>query len=85
MPIIFCSEANFFQARGSLMSQKSQTRDPQLKVPPRGLVLRIFTFKVHRPQPGLNSRTLDLDASTLPRDHQGRQCFITGEINITID
>ena len=25
------------------MSLKSQTRDPQLKVPPGGLVLRIFT------------------------------------------
>ena len=33
----------FFQAWGSLTSLKSQTRDPQLKVPPRGLVLRIFT------------------------------------------
>ena len=31
-----------FQAWGSLMSLKSQTRDPQLKVPPGGLVLRIF-------------------------------------------
>ena len=33
-----------FQAWGSLTSLKSQTtRDPQLKVPPRGLVLRMFT------------------------------------------
>ena len=32
-----------FQARGCLTSLKSQTRDPQLKVPPGGLVLRIFT------------------------------------------
>ena len=31
-----------FQAWGSLASLKSQTRDPQLKVPPRGSVLRIF-------------------------------------------
>ena len=37
MPIKFCSEA-----WGCLTSLKSQTRDPQLKVPPRGLVLRIF-------------------------------------------
>ena len=33
----------FFQAWGSLTSLKSQTRGPQLKVPPGGLVLRIFT------------------------------------------
>ena len=32
-----------FQALGSLTSLKSQTRDPQLKVRPGGLVLRIFT------------------------------------------
>ena len=28
--------------------------------------------KIHRPQSGLNPRTLDLEASTLPRDHRGR-------------
>ena len=28
--------------------------------------------KIHRPQPGLNPRTLDIEASTLPRDHLGR-------------
>ena len=33
----------FFQAWGSLMCLKSQTREPKLKVPPGGLVLRIFT------------------------------------------
>ena len=44
MPIKFCSETYFFfQAWGSLTSLKSQTRDPQLKLPPGGLVLRIFT------------------------------------------
>ena len=54
----------FFQAWGSLTSLKSQTRDPQLKVPPGGLVLRIFTNlkKILRPQWGLNPRTLDLEA-----------------------
>ena len=41
------------------MSLKYQTRDPQLKVPPGGLVLRIFTStKIHRPQSDLNPRTL---------------------------
>ena len=34
---------HFFQAWGSLTSLKSQTRDLQLKFPPRGLVPRIFT------------------------------------------
>ena len=29
--------------------------------------------KIHRPQPDLNPRTLDLEASTLPRNHRGRR------------
>ena len=38
---------------------------------PEGLVLRIFTpWKIHRPHSGLNPRTLDLEASTLPRGRQ---------------
>ena len=41
--LLYWSGVYFFQAWGSLMSLKSQTRDPQLKVPPGGLVLRIFT------------------------------------------
>ena len=53
------------------MSLNSHTRDPRLKVIPGGLVLRIFTSgKIHRPHPGLNPRALDLEASTLPRDHR---------------
>ena len=49
------AEAYFFQAWGFIMSLKSLTRDPQLKVPPGGLVLRIFTsWKIHRSQLGLN-------------------------------
>ena len=43
MPIKVCLEAYFFQASGSLTSLKSQTRDLPIKVPPGGLVLRIFT------------------------------------------
>ena len=64
----------FFQAWGSLTSLKSQTRDHQLKVPPGGFVLMIFYVlkKIHRLQPGLNPRNLDLEAITLPRDHRGR-------------
>jgi hypothetical protein len=30
-------------------------------------------MKSHRPQPGLNPRTMDLEVSTLPRDHLGQQ------------
>ena len=43
MSIKFWSEAYCFQAWRSLTSLKYQTRDPQLKVPPGGHVLRIFT------------------------------------------
>ena len=64
----------FIQAWGSFKSLKSQTRDPQIKVPPEDLCsgfLRPET--IHRPQSGLNPRTLDLEARTLPRDHRDRQ------------
>ena len=42
-----------------------------LTVPPGGLLFRTFTSwkKVHRPQPGLNPRTLDTEVGTLPRYH----------------
>ena len=53
------AERPIFQAWVSLTSLKSQARGPQLKVPPGGLVLRIFTswkspstsagFKTHEP------------------------------------
>ena len=47
--------------------------DSPLKVPPGGLVFRIFTsWKIHRPQPDLNPRTFDVEASMLHRDHRGR-------------
>ena len=55
------------------MSLKSQTRDPQLKVPPKDLCSGFLRpEKIHRPQSGLNTRTLDFEASTLLRDHRGR-------------
>ena len=53
------------------MSLKSQTRDPWLKVPPRGLVQK----KIHRPQLDLNLWTLDLEANTLSWDHRDDQIF----------
>ena len=56
-----------FQALGSLTSLKSQTRDPQLKVHPGGLVLRILTsWKNPSTSAGFEP------ANTLPRDHRGR-------------
>ena len=61
----------FFQAWGYLTSLKYQTRDPQLKFPPGGLELRIFTSWKNASQPDLNPQTLDLEASTLPQDHWG--------------
>ena len=65
----------FFQARGSLTSLKSQTRDPQIKVLPEDLCSGFLRpEKIHRTQPDLNPRTLDLETSTLSRDHRGRHC-----------
>ena len=64
----------FFLAWSSLTSLKSQTLNLRLKVPPGRFMLRIFTsWKIHRHQPNLNPRTLDLEASTLPRDYRGRR------------
>ena len=64
MPIKFCSETYFFQARGLLTSLKCQNRDLQLKVPPGELVLRFLRpEKIHRLQPGLNAWTLDLETN----------------------
>ena len=37
--------------------------------------------KNHRTQPGLNPRTLDLEANTLPRDHWSRQCDLSDQLN----
>ena len=52
------------------MRLKSHIRDPQLKVPPGGLVLRISSG---RKNPEQNS--LDPEAITLPRDHRGRHMY----------
>ena len=50
------------------MSLKSQTRDPQLKSLPEYLCSGFLRpEKIHRPQSGLNPRTLNLEASTLPK------------------
>jgi hypothetical protein len=55
------------------MSLKSKTRDPSLKSLPEDLCSGFFRpEKIDRPQPDLNPRILDLEASTLTRDHWGR-------------
>ena len=44
-----------------------------LKSLPEDLISRFLRpEKIHRPLRGLNPRTLDLEAITLPRDHRGR-------------
>ena len=58
----------FFQAWGSLASLKSQTRDPQLKVPPGGLVLKIFTsWKNSSTSTGLEPANLGSRSPRPPR------------------
>ena len=47
MPIKFLLRDLFFQAGGSLTSLKSQTRDPQPKVSPVGLQLKIFSYPLN--------------------------------------
>ena len=55
------------------MSLKSQTQTPSLKSLPKDLCSGFLCpEKLHRPQPGLNPQTLDLKASTLPRDRRDR-------------
>ena len=74
-----------FQAWGSLTSLKFQTRDHQLKLPPGGLVLRIFTSwkksiylsRVSTREPWI------FEASTVPRDHRGRNQMVSNLTNHT--
>ena len=55
------------------MSLQYQTRDPSLKSLQEDLCSEFLRpERIYRPQPDLNPRTLDLEASTLPRDHRGR-------------
>ena len=62
------------------MSLKSYLRlgTPSLKSFPEDLCSGFLRpEKIHRPQPDLNPRTLDLEGSTLSRDHRGRLSLIT--------
>ena len=63
----------FFQTSGSLTSLKSQTRDPQFKVPPGGLVLRTFTsWKNPSTSAGFEPANLGSCGEHGTRDHRGR-------------
>ena len=53
------------------MSLKSQTRDPQLKVPPCAQDFYVLKKSIDLSR-GLNPRILDLEAITLPQVHRGR-------------
>ena len=65
------SEAYFF--RVEFFNQISDSEPPAFKSLPEDLCCSGFLRpeKIHRSQPGLNPRTLDPEASTLPRDHRG--------------
>ena len=63
----------FFSGLRFFNEPEIQIRDPQLKVPPGGLVLRIFTsWKNPSTLSDLKPWILDLEASTLPQDHRGQ-------------
>jgi hypothetical protein len=60
-------------AWGFLMCSKSTTRVTLLKVPPGGLVPRIFlSLKIRRPPPGLNPWHSSHEVGTEPLDYRGR-------------
>ena len=62
-----------FQAWSSLTNLKSQTRDPQLKVPPGGLVLNIFTtWKKPSTSDWFEPANLWSRSETVPWDHRDR-------------
>jgi hypothetical protein len=65
------------------MSLKSQARNPRLKVSPGFLRPECSGFlhpeKIHRPS---NPRTLNLQASMLPRDHRGRPTLSNPKYNL---
>ena len=73
MSIKVCSEAYFFRIEVFLTTQTLRLGTPSLKSLPEDLCSGYLRpEKIYRPQPGLNPRTLDLEVSTLPRDHRGR-------------
>ena len=67
------------------MSLKSHSWDSRFKVPLEDLGSGLYRAeKIHLPQPDLNPRIMDLEASTVPRDHQGRQFFYNNNFLISL-
>ena len=62
------------------MSLKSQTLDPRLNPLPDDLCSGfLHPEKIHRPQSGSNTRTLYLETSASPRDHQNLKLIVDHE------
>ena len=65
----------------------SQAQNPSLKSLPEDLCSGFLRpEKIHRPQSDFNPGTLDLEESTLPRDHRGRlglRIKLSPETNLT--
>ena len=70
MPIKVCSETYFFRLEVLYRESEISDSGPAAQSPSRRTCAQ--DFYIHRPQSGLNPRTLDPEASTLPRDHRGR-------------
>ena len=69
----FCSEAYIFRLELLWRVWNLRLGTPSLKYFLEDLCSGFLRpVKIHRSQSGLNSRTLDLGARTLPRDHRGR-------------
>ena len=74
---IWICRLNF--AQGSIFSGLRFFNEPEISDsgPPASLPEDLCSGvsrpeKIHRPQPGLNPRILDFEASTVPQDHRGR-------------
>ena len=72
MPIKFTQRPSFSDLRFFNEPEISGLGTPKLKSFSEDLCSGFLRpEKIHRPQPGLNSRTLALEARTLPRDRRG--------------
>ena len=77
MPIKFCSEAYFSGWRFFNEPEISDSGPPALKSLPKNLCLGFLRpEQIHRTQPSLNPRTLDLEASKLPQDRRDQRNHI---------
>ena len=73
MPIKVCLEAYFFKLEVLQRALNLRLGNPSLQSTPEDFCSGFLRHEnINRPQPDLNPRTLDLEASTLPPDHRGR-------------